>query len=154
MSDFPCPHCGKIIEAKAAEPKPVQTELPMMLALSDQKKLDTQEQISHARGAATVKRFDSVNSPPANDSVNRLTASCEEDLIESVRQIVGQKEFQANGGLWRVYARQCPKALAHAIEDWKLRTPEQQRTIKQRPAWLTDRFKRAEREIANARKSA
>lgn len=43
------------------------------------------------------------------------------------------------------------KAVYFAIEDWKNQSPDQQRSIRNRAAWLTDRHARALVEIDNAK---
>ncbi|HUE41422.1 MAG TPA: hypothetical protein VMO75_05800 [Chthoniobacterales bacterium] len=77
----------------------------------------------------------------------------EKELLDQVRAIVGDKEMRGHGGGWRMRIRRCKRAVEFAIEDWKLRTPDQQRLIKNRAAWLTDRHARALVEIDNANKS-
>jgi hypothetical protein len=78
----------------------------------------------------------------------RARAPAEEELLESLSQIMPPSEMLKNGGMWRERIRSCPKAVAHAVEDYKLRTPDQRREIKNRPAWLTDRHARALVEIS------
>jgi hypothetical protein len=137
-----CPSCGARI---ALAVKEEQAELPL-------------GPIGVSHPAPTVKRL--IENTKRIESVNRngekiepssIIASCEEDLIETLRGIVGEREIRTNGGLWRYYFRECRSAILYAIEDWKLRTPDQQRLIKNRSAWLTDRYKRARNEIIKAR---
>jgi hypothetical protein len=154
-----CPSCGTKIEIVPVSTA-VQAELPLgPIEVSQKKKLDGFDQ---KLIKSNDSRFDSdspIENSARNDSNDSIRfdssiASCEEDLIETVKRFVGEKEFALNGKLWWFYFRQSPKALAYAIEDWKLRTPDQQRLIKNRPAWLTDRYKRAHSEIIKARKTA
>ena len=150
-----CPHCGSeiVLEAKA-----VQGELA--LGPIEFRPPGFSEAVRRSLGNNLDENSDrSVNSNGsrvfpsliARQSASRTStrvhdtrpASCEEDLLDSIRSIVGDTEWQRNGGLWRLRERENPRALYHAIEDWKLRTPDQQRAIKNRGAWLTDRFQRA-----------
>ena len=154
-----CPCCGAEIEISAHV---VQTELPLgPIALAKKNKLDSQETISHAERPAT--RFDSIRlrsssfSPTANESnrVESSIASGEENLIESVRKIVGEKEWKAHSPLWRCYFQTCPRAIADAIEDWK--DHDHRRNAIRNPAgWLTEHYKRNRDRIARqqARKRA
>ncbi len=148
MAELPCPHCGRTIEIQAS----AQAELPLgPIGFSIKKVLDAP--VAKFQPPDDSIRFDSVKPITENDSIrfDSVHASNEEDLIESVRSIIGEKEFQINGRLWQFYYRNCWKAIAYAVEDWKLRTPDQQRAIKNRPAWLTDRYKRAVAEIARSK---
>jgi hypothetical protein len=142
-----CPSCGATIEIEA---KAVQAELPLgPIELSDKKSLDSAARKKPESNDSIRFETTTQNESIRNDS---SVASCEEDLLESVQQIVGAKEFELNGRLWHFYFRQSLRALAYAVEDWKLRTPDQQRTIKNRPAWLTDRYKRALAELNAGKK--
>ena len=149
-SHISCPCCGATIEIEA---RSVQAELPLgPIEIFDKKKLAKKIEESLKSDGSDYP----IETAPANDSSTNQpvgrTASCEEDLIESVREIIGEREFVLNSRLWRHYQRICPRALHYAVEDWKLRTPDQQRAIKNRPAWLTDRYKRALAELEAGKK--
>src|SRR2546421_13010885 len=106
MSDhIRCPNCGTEIEIKAAQIE-LQTELPLgPIELTLKNNLDTQGTKSHAERPAT--RFDSVRlssslsltESDSNRIVQSPIASCEEDLIASIREIVGGKEWTAHAPL-------------------------------------------------------
>lgn len=148
-----CPHCcGEIEFTVLTEAQ--QIELPLgPIPLAKKNKLDSQEEISHAQRPAT--RFDSVRlrsssfSPTANES-NRAEssiASCEEELIESIRKIVDEKEWKEHAPLWRCYLQTCARALADAIDDW--RDHDHQRNPVRNPAgWMTEHYKRNRDRIA------
>ena len=153
-----CPCCGATIEIEA---RIVQAELPLgPIALADKKKLDDQEgdigKITADRPTdrnllpLSLTERDRKRSTDRSDAV----ASCEEDLIRSLQKIVGERDWNLNAKEWRSYCQEYPRAIAYAIEDWKLRTPHQQRAIKNRGAWLTDRYKRAGGQTTKARKTA
>jgi hypothetical protein len=150
VSAIICPHCGAQIEIEA---RPVQAELPLgPIELLDKKSL-AKKVAESLQSSDSVQSDFPIENAAGNDS-NRIDSSIVsgEDLIESVQRIVGAKEFEINGRLWHCYFRQSRRALAYAIEDWQLRTPDQQRTIKNRPAWLTDRYKRALAELDAGKK--
>jgi hypothetical protein len=161
MSDQPfilCPCCGATIEIEA---RIVQAELPLgPIALADKKKLDDSDgeiaKITADRPtdrnllSLSLTERDRERPTDRSDAV----ASCEEDLIRSLQKIIGERDWNLNSKEWRSYCHGFPRALAYAIEDWKMRTPHQQRAIKNRAAWLTDRYKRAGGQTIQARKSA
>lgn len=84
----------------------------------------------------------------------RARSAPEEELLDELARILGPKEMLKNGGLWRQRIRHYPRAVAYAIEDYKVRTPDQKRTIKNLPAWLTDRYARALVEIGGYKADA
>jgi hypothetical protein len=73
--------------------------------------------------------------------------SLREELMDSLKDILPSSEMLKNGGLWRQRVNECPQAVYFAIEDYKVRTPDQRNTIRNLPAWLTDRHKRAFKEL-------
>src|SRR5947209_14576270 len=153
MNTIKCPCCGAEIEIEARQ---VQAELalgPIEV---------------HARHSAKIKldgkspglskiepaRIESghESEPPTRRESNRIELGIEssiasdeeaESLIESLRGIVVQREWNLNGRLWRWRVKHKRRATLHAIEDWKLQSPQQQHDINNRGAWLTDRFQRA-----------
>lgn len=82
----------------------------------------------------------------------RAQRARETELLGSLAEILPPREMHQNGGMWRQRIRHNSRAVAYAIEDWKLRTPDQRRAIKNAAAWLTDRHARALVELQ--RKSA
>ena len=59
--------------------------------------------------------------------------------------VLGEVEMKKNGGMWRKRIRRGPaerRALRDTIEDYKLRTPDQRRRIRNHGAWFTDRYLR------------
>jgi hypothetical protein len=67
--------------------------------------------------------------------------------------MLGDREMESNGGMWRMRMRSGKdyrKALRNALEDFQVKTPDQQGKIHNRGAWLTDRFQRCLAEIENA----
>jgi len=154
-----CPHCGTQIEIEA---KPIQGELALGPIEVTKNKLDTQGPVLQAERPRDTIRFGSNSEssffssssfqPLAErDSIRIVSesgiASCEEDLIESIRKIVGEKEWSEHAALWRTYFDTNRKALYHALEDWKLHD-HRRRPVRNPAAWLSDRFKRAKAEIA------
>ena len=69
--------------------------------------------------------------------------SGEQELLDQLAEILPAREMSNNGGMWRQRIRHNKRAVAYAIEDWKLRTPDQRRAIRNVAAWLTDRHARA-----------
>jgi hypothetical protein len=67
----------------------------------------------------------------------------EQELLDELAAILPCSEMLQNGGMWRQRIRHNWRGVAYAIEDWKLRTPDQRRAIKNVAAWLTDRHARA-----------
>jgi hypothetical protein len=151
-----CPHCGTKIEIEA---RAVQAELPLG-PIELKNKLDSPGAISQAERPRDTIRFgsnsesDSFSPHPlaerdSNRIVSERIASCEEDLIEAIRTIVGEKDWAEHAPLWRTYFNENRKALYHALEDWKLHD-HRRRPVRNRAAFLTDRFKRAKAEIESA----
>ena len=61
--------------------------------------------------------------------------------------------MRENGGMWRNRIRHGPterRALRHAIEDYKVRTPAQRAAIIDVRKWFTDRYQRNLVKIAKA----
>jgi hypothetical protein len=84
----------------------------------------------------------------------RPACGIEKELLGALAEILPPSEMLLNGGMWRERIRNCAKAVAMAVEDYKLRTPDQKRTIKNLPAWLTDRHERALAELEAARSAS
>lgn len=151
-----CPCCGTTIEIEA---RIVQGELPLGPIPLTEKKLDRPKSEfvkSHDRPTDHPIENSSLNKRDRQRSADRseTVASCEEDLIRSLQEILGEREWLLNANDWRDRILQFRHAILYAIEDWKLRTPEQRRAIKNRGAWVTDRYKRAGGQITKTRKSA
>src|SRR6266404_3304883 len=92
-----CPHCGTQFQIEITTLELLQPELPGLI-VEVKNNLDTQEPKTHAERPAT--RFDSVREssflPLTERDSNRIEssiASGEEALIESVRKIVGDREW-------------------------------------------------------------
>jgi len=69
----------------------------------------------------------------------------ERQLLGQIAGILGEVEMKKNGGMWRKRIRRGPaerRALRDTIEDYKLRTPDQRRRIRNHGAWFTDRYLR------------
>jgi len=64
-------------------------------------------------------------------------------LLEEIAAIAGEKEVQENSGMWAIRIQASKRAVMHAIEDFKVRTTDQRNQIRNRAAWLTDRYMRA-----------
>ena len=96
---------------------------------------------------------------PSNSGTNKRASTKqlfapdgERDLLAELGEILGQPELRKNGGMWRNRIRAGPnerRALRHTIEDYKLRTPDQRRGIRDVPAWFTDRYMRNLLEVNN-----
>jgi hypothetical protein len=154
-----CPHCGTKIEIEA---RAIQAELalgPIELKNS----LDSQGPTFQAERRRDTDRIESnsgsFSHPPLaeRESIRFVSdsgfASCEEDLIDSIRAIVGEKDWAKNAAGWRSMAKHYRGAIQRAIEDWKLNAPRRHE-IRNPAAWLSDRFKRAKTEIDRQRKRA
>ena len=152
-----CPHCGTQIEIAA---KAVQAELPLgpievrdpeMMRAAAAIKLDMDSEESVKIQRPTDRGFDSLLrlSTESDLTADRpaepesTVASCEEDLIRSIQKIIGQRDWILNEKTYRSYLAESRRAIAYGIEDWKVRTPDQRRKIRNKGAWLIDRFKRA-----------
>jgi hypothetical protein len=147
MSSLTCPHCGAEIEIEA---RAVQAELLLGPIDTTPKKLDEKfgGSLKSTAGPDSLKKSDSSNESAESNRIEQF----EEDLIESVRAIVGEMEFHLNAQLWRSYFATSPDALRYAVSKWNGLTPIQQRSIKHPPAWLTHRYKCARDEIARSQK--
>jgi hypothetical protein len=67
------------------------------------------------------------------------------DWSGSLERLLGPKEWKQNGGIWRMRARsgeEHAKALRNAIEDFFTLTPAERSKIRNRAAWITDRYER------------
>jgi Helix-turn-helix domain len=92
-------------------------------------------------------------------ATTNYSLSGEKDLLDSLSRMLGDREMKSNGGMWRMRMRggkDYRKALRNALEDFQVKTPDQQGKIHNRGAWLTDRFERclAEIETANGSNAA
>jgi len=85
---------------------------------------------------------------PKNDAEHRAVPAApgtgrEIELMGELRAILSKKEMEQLGGMWRKRIRHCSKAVAFAIEDFKLRQSNHHKPIKNCGMWLTDRYSRA-----------
>ena len=158
MSRVRCPNCGAEIELEARK---VQGELPLgPIGLRSQKKLDKISRESVQSNESIRPTSIPIQPPARRDSVpdsnridcdeseiaNRIAPGGEdESLIESIREVVGQVEWSLNGSGWKWRERHHYRALVCALQDWRALTPHEKAKIDNRAAWLTDRFKRAQR---------
>jgi hypothetical protein len=74
-------------------------------------------------------------------------SSRKKELMSELRTILSKHEMAEFGDLWAKRVKHCPKAVAYAVEDYKLQSPDRKSAIKNRGAWLTDRHARALVEI-------
>jgi hypothetical protein len=91
------------------------------------------------------------------DPPRLLALDAEEGLLAEISICFGMREVVANGGMWRTRMRSSEvslRAIRNAIEDYKVRTPEQRAAIKNRGAWATDRYERNLVEIETAQRNA
>jgi hypothetical protein len=68
------------------------------------------------------------------------------DWLGSLERLLGPKEWKMCGAMWRMRARSGEagaKALRNATEDFFILTPAERNKIKNRGAWITDRYERA-----------
>jgi hypothetical protein len=154
MSWIFCPRCSEEIEI----PDESQLELPGLLHSLKPLKENPEGNVKRLTFNASGEGFfnGSVERPSVERSIldelpldpSSLICCDEETFLSSLSKIVGEFEIKSKGGLWRFLFRQDRRAMSYAFEDWKLLTPDQRREIKNRPAWLTDRFKRAHYELA------
>jgi hypothetical protein len=96
---------------------------------------------------AVPKSVGTGNSKPYSRSV-------EQDLLASLSRMLGKREMEKNGAMWRMRIRsgkEHRRAIQNALEDFNLRTPDQQAKIHNRAAWLTDRYERCHNELCRAR---
>lgn len=91
----------------------------------------------------------SVSPEPSNEltsirtSTRGLSRQREEELLGELRLILPKEEMQQNGGAWRTRIRgqfENRRAVEYAIEDWKVRTPDQRREIRNLSAWFNRRY--------------
>ena len=89
----------------------------------------------------------SKESSTKNDAPHRALCAPDQrrvdELMEELRAILPKREMDQLAVLWAKRIRHCSKAVAFAIEDYKVRTPDQRRKIRNVGAWLTDRHARA-----------
>ena len=87
------------------------------------------------------------NNPTNNNKTSKklLAPDGEWDLLDQIREILGEAEMKENGGMWRTRIRGGlgkRRALRNTIEDYKIRTPDQRRQIRNLARWFTDRYVR------------
>ncbi len=87
------------------------------------------------------------NNPTNNNKTSKrlLAPDGEWDLLDQIREILGEAEMKKNGGMWRTRIRggeSHRRALRNTIEDYKIRTPDQRQQIRNLPRWFTDRYVR------------
>jgi hypothetical protein len=102
---------------------------------------------------ATLFALPPATAPPSQSNERRVEGEKdktstravrgEQELLDQLAAILPPSEMLKNGGMWRKRIRHNARAVSYAIEDWKVRTPDQRRTIKNIGAWLTDRHMRA-----------
>jgi hypothetical protein len=93
----------------------------------------------------SVERIESNRTDTKNNSV--------EDLIESIRSIVGDHEMSLNEPQWRAYDRIDHDALRYAVHKWNELDRIQKLAIKHPPAWLNSLWHRAQKAFVKARQS-
>jgi hypothetical protein len=131
----------------AAETPAEQRELPLgPVALSPPKRARLEAAPRLEQDKKAINRLEEKR------TINRAVVG-EEELIASLGEILPPSEMLKNGGGWRSWIRECKRAVQHAIEDWKVRTPEQRGAVKNRAAWLSDRYQRARAEIEQAKEA-
>jgi hypothetical protein len=161
MSAMKCPHCGgKIALAAVAadDIRAVQTELALAIPLrrvtSKKKRSErvtsaqrflTEGVQSDTRALSAGKDYSLLDE--CNDPRKKASSKFQQNLFEQVRLITGDGETRKNRGMWWQRIYHCPKAVANAIEDWKLLSPQKRTAVRNRAAWLTDRYVRALVEI-------
>jgi hypothetical protein len=141
-----CPSCGAKI---AVAVKEVQAELPLVYPCTRVPASFEERVLEYP-----CKGNENSESTSSSKCEPLAISSSEEDFIKTLRQILGDHEMSEHGGLWRTRYRECRSALHWAIEEWNAGTPDQRRSIRNRPAWLTNKFYRARSEIMKARRSA
>ena len=62
------------------------------------------------------------------------------DLMRELRALLSEKEMTKFGGMWGKRIKTSPRAVAYAIEDLKLRKDNYHHGIKNRGAWLSNRY--------------
>ena len=75
------------------------------------------------------------------------------DCLGSLERLLGPKEWKQCGAMWRMRARggeEGAKALCNATEDFFMLTPVERDKIKNRGAWITDRYMRGFEKLQNA----
>jgi hypothetical protein len=96
--------------------------------------------------ATKVSERATAPSTPARD----YSLSGEKDLLDSLTRMLGSREMKNNGGMWRLRIRSGKdhrKALRNALDDFAVKTPDQEGKIQNRGAWLTDKYERCLKEI-------
>ena len=77
------------------------------------------------------------------------------DWMSSLKRLLGEKEWETCGAMWRLRARSgeaSAKALRNATEDFFSLTPDQRSKVKNRGAWITDRYMRGFNKLAAPQK--
>jgi hypothetical protein len=67
------------------------------------------------------------------------------DWLGSLEKLLGPREWKKCGAMWRMRARSgeaSAKALKNATEDFFTLTPDERNRIKNRGAWITERYMR------------
>src|SRR5262249_22048122 len=76
------------------------------------------------------------------------------DWLGSLEKALGPREWKQCGGMWRMRARsgvEHAKALRNATEDCFTLTPAERSKIRNRAAWITDRYERGFEKIEKSR---
>jgi len=76
------------------------------------------------------------------------------DLLGSLERMLRSHEWKNHGTMWRMRAKsgnEHKRALKNALDDYFARTPIERQKIKNRGAWLTDKYERCLKEIQNAK---
>jgi hypothetical protein len=95
--------------------------------------------------ATTNNEYASTRNNKDEASNRVLAPNGERELLGQIGEILGKKEMDKNGGMWRTRIRGGQderRALRNTIEDYKLLIPDQRRGIRDLPAWFTDRYTR------------
>ena len=118
-----------------------------------------ESQSYHSPEVTNTKRIEGDNNAlpqniasilPAPD--NRLVFDCS-DWLGSLEKLLGEKEWKKCGAMWCMRARSgeaSAKALRNATEDFFILTPDERAKIKNRGAWITDRYLRSFEKLQNA----
>ena len=98
-----------------------------------------------------TKRIECANNGLPEPIVNILKTADDRlvfdgsDWLGTLEEILGEREWKQCAAMWRMRARsgeEGAKALRNAIEDFCAMTPNQRSVIKNRAAWMTDRYER------------
>ena len=77
-----------------------------------------------------------------------------DDLLGSLKRMLGPNEWKKNGAMWRMRTKSGSshkRALTNSLEDYFVRPPTEQKKIKNRGAWLTTRFEQCRKDIENVK---